>query len=50
MAGYNYDNPYNTSYGVQGGADGGGFMQGEVTSSFEAGKVDLSTDGILILG
>ena len=39
MAGYGYDNPYNTSYGAQGGADGGGFMAGEVTSSPAGGKV-----------
>lgn len=39
MAGYGHENPYNPSYGAQGGADGGGFMQGEVTSSPAGGKV-----------
>jgi hypothetical protein len=44
MAGYSFDNPYNTGYGAQGGGDGGGFMQGEVTSSPAGGKVG-SPDG-----
>lgn len=39
MAGYSFDNPYNTGYRAQGGTDGGGFMQGEVTSSPAGGKV-----------
>jgi hypothetical protein len=42
MAGYSFDNPYNTGYGAQGGGDGGGFMQGEVTSSPAGGKVRSS--------
>lgn len=46
MAGYNFDNPYNTAYGAQGGADGGGFMQGEVTSSPAGGKVDTGAGRI----
>jgi hypothetical protein len=44
MAGYSFDNPYNTGYGAQGGGDGGGFMQGEVTSSPAGGKVGSSSE------
>jgi len=40
-ADYGYgNNQYSTtSYGAQGGADGGGFMGGDVTSSPAGGKV-----------
>lgn len=50
MAGYNFDNPYNTGYGAQGGTDGGGFMQGEVTSSPAGGKVgSLAADHHILM-
>jgi hypothetical protein len=41
MAGYGFDNQYTTSYGAQGGGDGGGFVQGEPTSSPAGGKVGV---------
>ncbi len=49
MAGYSFENPYNTGYGAQGGTDGGGFMQGEVTSSPAGGKVgSLAIDAHIV--
>ncbi len=51
MARYNTDQTYDTVvYGAQGDVDGGGFMQGEVTSSPAGGKVgSLTADSHILL-